>query len=101
MNHPKYGAFNALRDSEEAAYLGLCLPSYVIRLPWHPVKNPCGEFNFLEYTWGAMRTTSTYGASSVLFARNLVKSFATSGWCQYLKRSKGRRFDLRASRSHV
>ncbi|MGH2612401.1 MAG: type VI secretion system contractile sheath domain-containing protein, partial [Rhabdochlamydiaceae bacterium] len=31
MNHPKYSAFNALRDSEEAAYLGLCLPSYVLR----------------------------------------------------------------------
>ena len=89
MNHPKYGAFNALRDSEEAAYLGLCLPSYVLRLPWHPVKNPCGEFNFLEYTWGDENNKYLWGQASTLFARNLVKSFATSGWCQYLRGPKG------------
>lgn len=89
MNHPKYGAFNALRDSEEAAYLGLCLPSYISRLPWHPVKNPCGELNFMEYTWGDDNSKYLWGNCAILFAQNLVRSFATSGWCQYLRGPKG------------
>jgi len=88
MNHPKYGAFNALRDSEEAAYLGLCLPSYVLRLPWHPVKNPCGGFNFVEYTWGDEDEKYLWGNAAILFAQNLVRSFETSGWCQYLRGPK-------------
>ncbi|HNA62574.1 MAG TPA: type VI secretion system contractile sheath large subunit [Rhabdochlamydiaceae bacterium] len=80
---------NALRDSEEAAYIGLCLPSYVLRLPWHPVTNPCGNFNFLEYTWGNDHQKYLWGNSAVLFAKNMVRSFQTSGWCQYLRGPKG------------
>ena len=89
MNHPKYGAFNALRESEEAAYLGLCLPSYVLRLPWHPVKNPCGGFNFTEQTWGDDNQKYLWGNAAILFAKNLVRSFESSGWCQYLRGPKG------------
>lgn len=89
MNHPKYSAFNALRDSEEAAYLGLCLPSYILRLPWHPVTNPCGNFNFTEYTWGDDQTKYLWGNSAILFAKNMVRSFQSSGWCQYLRGPKG------------
>ncbi len=88
LSHPKYGAFNALRDSEEAAYLGLCLPSYVARLPWDPVTNPCGEFNFKEYTWGDDSSKYLWGNSAALFAQNLIKSFETSGWCQYVRGPK-------------
>lgn len=89
MNHPKYSAFSALRDSEEAAYIGLCLPSYVIRLPWHPVTNPCGNFNFTESTWGDEHKKYLWGNSAILFAKNMVRSFQTSGWCQYLRGPKG------------
>lgn len=89
MNHPSYGAFSALRDSEEAAYLGLCLPSYVLRLPWHPVTNPCGNFNFVEHTWGDDSQKYLWGNSAVLFAKNLVRSFQGSGWCQYIRGPKG------------
>ncbi|MCB1082225.1 MAG: type VI secretion system contractile sheath large subunit [Chlamydiia bacterium] len=88
MSHPKYGAFNALRDAEEAAYLGLCLPSYISRLPWDPVTNPCGEFNFKEYTWGDDESKYLWGNAAALFARNLIKSFESSGWCQYIRGPK-------------
>lgn len=89
MNHPKYGAFNALRDSEEAAYLALCLPSYVLRLPWHPVTNPCNQFNFVEDTRGDDDEKYLWGNAAILFAQNLIKSFESSGWCQYLRGPKG------------
>lgn len=89
MDHPKYGAFNALRDSEEAAYLGLCLPSYILRLPWDPVTNPSGDFNFKEDTKGDDNTKYLWGNAAALFAQNLSKSFQSSGWCQYLRGPKG------------
>lgn len=89
MNHPKYSAFNALRDSEEAAYIGLCLPSYVLRLPWHPVTNPCKNFNFVEHTWGDDDQKYLWGNSAILFTKNLIRSFQTSGWCQYIRGPKG------------
>jgi len=50
MNHPKYGAWNKLRDSEQAAYLGLTLPRYITRLPYDPEINPCREITFKEKT---------------------------------------------------
>jgi type VI secretion system protein ImpC len=52
MNHPKYGSWNKLRESEEAAYLGLTLPRYVCRLPWDPEINPCGDLPFKEEVRG-------------------------------------------------
>ena len=88
MNHPKYGSWNTLRDSEEAAYLGLTLPKYILRLPYDPVTNPCDDINFKEYTWGDENSKYLWGNAAILFARNLVRSFETSGWCQYLRGPK-------------
>ena len=89
MSHPKYGSFNALRDSEEAAYLGLCLPAYIVRLPWDPVTNPCNEINFKEYTWGEDASKYLWGNPSILFSKNLGRSFQESGWCQHIRGPKG------------
>ncbi len=88
MSHPKYGSFNALRDSEEAAYLGLCLPQYIVRLPWDPKKNPCNEINFKEYTWGDDNSKYLWGNPALLFAKNLGRSFLNSGWCQTIRGPK-------------
>lgn len=88
MNQPKYSSFNKLRDSEEAAYIGLCLPRYVLRLPWHPVTNPCGG-NFMEHTWGDNNADYLWGNAAILFAKNLVSSFEESGWCQHIRGPKG------------
>jgi type VI secretion system protein ImpC len=89
MNHPKYGAWNKLRDSEQAAYIGLTLPRYVTRLPYDPDTNPCREITFQEKVVGNNDNDYVWGSSSMLFAQNMVRSFAQSGWCQYLRGPKG------------
>lgn len=89
MNHPKYGSFNAFRESEEAAYIGLCLPKYILRKPWDPLTNPTGKLNFVEYTWGDEDEKYLWGNSAILLAKNLVASFEQSGWCQYIRGPKG------------
>lgn len=89
MNHPKYSSWNKLRDSEEAAYLGLTLPRYVARLPWDPDTNPCGGLPFKEEVRGNENDDFLWAPASILFAQNMIKSFEQSGWCQYLRGPKG------------
>ncbi len=88
MNQPKYGSWNALRDTPEAAYLSLALPQYVLRLPYHPDSNPCNDVSFVEDCAGENKKY-LWGSAAILFARNMVRSFETSGWCQYLRGPKG------------
>ena len=89
MNHPKYGSWNKLRDSEEGAYIGLTLPKYVARLPYDPEVNPSGDIPFKEEVHGDKNQDFVWGSAAVLFAQNMVRSFAQSGWCQYLRGPKG------------
>ncbi len=86
---PRYSAWNALRDSEEAAYVGLTMPRYMARSPYHPMYNPADGINFIEKVRGDVETEYVWGNSALLFARNLVRSFETSGWCQHLRGVKG------------
>ena len=90
MNHPKYGSWNALRESEEAAYIGLTLPKYVARLPFDPETNPCGgDLPFKEEVSGEDNADYLWGSSTIPFAKNMIRSFEQSGWCQYLRGPKG------------
>ncbi len=89
MNHPKYGSWNKLRDTEQAAYLSMTLPRYIARLPYDPESNPCREIPFREKVSGDNNEDYLWGSSATLFAQNMVRSFAQSGWCQYLRGPKG------------
>ncbi len=89
MSQPKYGKWNAFRESAGAAYVGLCFPRYVLRLPYHPETNPCRKVNFTENVQGDKDSDYLWGNSALLLARNMVKSFESSGWCQYLRGPKG------------
>lgn len=89
LNHPKYGSWNKLRDSEVGAYLGLTLPRYVSRLPYDPELNPTGDVPFKEQVRGDNNEDFLWGSAAILFAQNLVRSFTESGWCQYIRGPKG------------
>ena len=89
MSHPRYGSWDALRDSEVAAYIGLTLPRYILRLPYDPDTNPIRNFTFKEEVRGDNNTDYLWGNAAMLFAQNMVRSFETSGWCQYLRGPKG------------
>ncbi|RKH11391.1 type VI secretion system contractile sheath large subunit [Corallococcus praedator] len=88
LAHPRFGRWNAFRETEEAAYVGLTFPRYVLRLPWHPDKNPCDVLNFTETARGESEKY-LWGNSAILLARNMVKAFEISGWCQSIRGPKG------------
>src|SRR5260221_5538921 len=52
--------YTTLFRSPEAAYLGLCLPRYVLRLPYHPETNPSGELPFVEEDRKSTRLNSSH-----------------------------------------
>ncbi len=88
LSHPRYSKWHELREKEEAAYIGLTLPRYVVRLPWDPDKNPCDVLNFKEDAEGDSKKY-LWGNAAYLMGRNLVKAFELSGWCQSIRGPKG------------
>jgi len=86
---PKYNAWNTFRGSEEAAYIGLTLPRYVCRVPYNSDTNPVEVIPYEESARGDDDSKFVWGNTAMLFARNLVRSFETSGWCQYIRGPKG------------
>lgn len=88
LSQPRYAQWQALREAEEAAYLGLTFPRYVVRLPWNPETNPSSGLPFHETADGKSENY-LWGNAALLFARNVIRSFETSGWCQYIRGPKG------------
>lgn len=88
LSQPRYLQWNSLRDSDDAAYVGLVFPRYVVRLPWNPETNPSPGLPFREEASGD-HSRYLWGNATLLFARNLVRSFTQSGWCQYIRGPKG------------
>lgn len=88
FSQPKMAQWMSLRDTPEASYLGLTFPRYVVRLPWNPETNPSPGLRFHEITRG-VRQNYLWGNSALLLARNLIRSFEESGWCQYIRGPRG------------
>jgi len=76
---PQYARWHGFRESEDARYVGLCLPRFLLRLPYGEKTVPVKSFNFAEdvvdqherYLWGY--------ASNALVTR-IADSFAKFRW---------------------
>ncbi|MGQ4006368.1 type VI secretion system contractile sheath large subunit [Francisellaceae bacterium CB300] len=86
MAHPRFGRWNAFRKTRAAGYIGLTLPNFMLRAPYDPVNNPVGRGPLNEFKEEVSLTapdqSCLWGNASVLFAKNLVRSFEITGWCQ-------------------
>ncbi|SIO32395.1 type VI secretion system contractile sheath large subunit [Salinivibrio sp. ES.052] len=77
---PKYTKWRSLRESEDARYLGLAAPRFLLRVPYDPTENPIKSFTYHEnvsqdhehYLWGN---------TAFAFATRLTDSFAKYRWC--------------------
>jgi type VI secretion system protein ImpC len=80
-------SWKALRDLEEFAYVGLTLPRYIARRPYKATDSAGGVVRFKEEPPSDEQEAQRYvwASSAMLFARNLVRSFEGSGWCQYIR----------------
>ncbi|HVZ36656.1 MAG TPA: type VI secretion system contractile sheath large subunit, partial [Polyangiaceae bacterium] len=77
---PQYARWSAFRDSEDARNVGLCLPRFLLRLPYSQETIPSKSFNFQEDVIGH-HSRYLWGHASVAFATRVADSFAKYRWC--------------------
>lgn len=78
---PEYAAWRALRESEDARYLGLCLPRVLGRLPYGVRTEPVEGFDFEESTDGPDGARMLWINPVYAMAANIVRAFTLYGWC--------------------
>lgn len=77
---PQYARWHSFRESEDARYVALAMPRFLLRLPYSEKTVPVKAFNFTEdvidqhdkYLWG-------YASNA--FATRVIDSFAKYRWC--------------------
>jgi type VI secretion system protein ImpC len=77
---PQYARWHAFRESEDARYVGLCMPRFLLRLPYGQATIPVKSFNFEEEVVGD-HDKYLWGAASIAFATRVADSFAKYRWC--------------------
>ena len=82
---PEYAGWRALRESEDARYLGLTMPRFLARSPYGAKTNPVKEFNFEEDTSGADISKYTWANAAYVMAVNITRSFKLYGWCSRIR----------------
>lgn len=90
LNHPRFQQWQEFREAEEAAYIGLTFPKYLLRAPYHSINNPTElDFAFDEKISDDQgHEDFLWGNAAILFGRNMLRSFAQTGWAQYLRGPK-------------
>ena len=82
---PDYAAWRSLRESEDAKYIGLCMPRFLARLPYGAKTNPVEQFDFEEETGTGDHTRYTWANSAYAMAANITRAFKQYGWCTAIR----------------
>ncbi|GAB5096930.1 type VI secretion system contractile sheath large subunit [Caballeronia sp. LP006] len=77
---PKYVKWNAFRESEDARYVGLTAPHFLLRVPYGPETAPSKKFNYKEDV-SSGNDQFLWGNAAFAFATRLTESFADYRWC--------------------
>jgi type VI secretion system protein ImpC len=85
----EYTKWQAFRDSEDARYVGLCVPHILMRLPYGSDGNPVEAFNFEEDVDGSDHGKYLWGNAAYAFASRLVDSFQKYHWCASIRGVEG------------
>ncbi|HEX5373969.1 MAG TPA: type VI secretion system contractile sheath large subunit [Aquabacterium sp.] len=82
---PEYAAWRSLRESDDARYLGLCMPRFLARLPYGAKTSPVEEFDFEEDTAGGDHGKYSWCNAAYAMATNINRSFKEYGWCSRIR----------------
>lgn len=77
---PRYARWRSFRDSEDARYVGLTAPRYLLRLPYGSETVPVKEFAY-EESVSASHENYLWGNTAFAFASKLTDAFAKNRWC--------------------
>jgi len=77
---PQYAKWNGFRESEDARYIGLTLPRFMLRVPYGEDTVPTKKFNFKEDVSSGNKAF-LWGNAAFAFATRITDSFAKYRWC--------------------
>jgi type VI secretion system protein ImpC len=77
---PKYAKWQAFRSSEDARYVGMCMPRFLLRLPYGSKTTPAKNFSFEEDVIGH-HDRYLWGSATYAMATRIADSFAKYRWC--------------------
>ncbi|MCZ2497586.1 type VI secretion system contractile sheath large subunit [Xylophilus sp. Kf1] len=81
----EHATWSALRDTDDARYVGLAMPRFLARLPYGARTHPVDEFNFEEQTDGADHRNFVWTNAAYAMAVNINRSFKQYGWCTMIR----------------
>ncbi len=85
---PQYTKWQSFRESEDARYVGLTVPRFLLRLPYGKETQPVKAFNYEENV-AASHNHYLWGNAVFTFAARLTDSFAKYRWCANIIGPKG------------
>ncbi|AEC20880.1 hypothetical protein PT7_2340 [Pusillimonas sp. T7-7] len=77
---PQYTKWNAFRESEDARFVGLTMPNFLLRVPYGDETVPTKKFRYNEDVGGGNKDF-LWGNAAFAFASRLSESFAQYRWC--------------------
>lgn len=77
---PEAALWSALRRDSAAAYVGLVLPRFLLRLPYGKETDAVSQFNFEEISGSPEHDEYLWGNSAFLCAVLLAQAFAQDQW---------------------
>ncbi|MDF1880603.1 type VI secretion system contractile sheath large subunit [Sulfurimonas sp. MAG313] len=80
LSSPKFAAWRGFRENEDARYVGLTLPRFLLRAPYDPEDNPISKFSYREDV-SATHEDYLWGNTVYAMGSNLTESFASYRWC--------------------
>jgi len=82
---PEYAAWRSLRDSDDAKYVGLCMPRVLARLPYGAKTEPVEEFAFEEDTDAHKGEKYAWMNAAYAMGANINRAFKEYGWCARIR----------------
>ncbi len=80
FDSPRYIKWRQLRESDDARYVALTAPRFLLRTPYDPIENPIKTFNYRENVSDS-HNSYLWGNTSFALASRLTDSFAKYRWC--------------------
>lgn len=80
LKGPEYIQWQSFRDSDQARYVGLCLPRFLLRRPYGRDNEQVESLEYDEQVHTSAKNF-VWGHASVALAARSIESFLTNGWC--------------------
>jgi type VI secretion system protein ImpC len=85
----EYAKWKSFRQSDDARYVGLCLPRTLARLPYGRDTKPVEGFSYEENVDGSDHTKYLWSNAAYSLGTRLTTAFANYGWCAAIRGVEG------------